>query len=41
MKSEAVRHQKKIEKLMQRVSESERLNQNNTRQHAEEASEKA
>jgi hypothetical protein len=41
MKSEAVRHQKKIEKLMQRVSESERLNQDNTRQHAEEASEKA
>ena len=39
MKSEAARHQKKIEKLMQRVSESEDLNQDSIRQHAEEASE--
>jgi ferritin-like metal-binding protein YciE len=41
MKSEAAGHQKKIEKLMQRVSESEGLNQDSIRQHAEEASEKA
>jgi ferritin-like metal-binding protein YciE len=42
MKSEAAGHQKKIEKLMQRVSESEDLNQDSIRrQHAEEASEKA
>ena len=40
MKSEAARHQKKIEKLI-RISESEGLNQDNIRQHAEEASEKA
>ncbi|MDP8886849.1 MAG: hypothetical protein M3M91_03555, partial [Thermoproteota archaeon] len=37
MKSEAAGHQKKIEKLMQRVSESEGLSQDNIRQHAEEA----
>jgi hypothetical protein len=41
MKREAADHQKKIEKLIQRVSESEGLNQDNMRQHAEEASEKA
>src|SRR5919199_1213469 len=41
MKSEAAAHQKKIEKLMQRISESEGLNQDRTRQHAEEASQKA
>jgi ferritin-like metal-binding protein YciE len=41
MKSEAADHQKKIEKLMHRVSESEGLNQDSIRQHAEEASEKA
>jgi hypothetical protein len=41
MKREAAGHQKKIEKLMQRVSESEGLNQDNIRQHAEEASEEA
>jgi hypothetical protein len=36
MKREAAGHQKKIEKIMQRVSESEGLNQDNIRQHAEE-----
>ena len=41
MKREAAGHQKKIEKLMHRVSESEGLNQDNIRQHAEEASEKS
>lgn len=41
MKSEAAGHQKKIEKLMQRISESEGLNQDSIRQHAEEASQKA
>ena len=41
MKSEAASHQKKIEKLMQTISESEGLNQDNIRQHAEEASQKA
>jgi hypothetical protein len=41
MKSEAAGHQKKIEKLMQRISESEGLNQGSIRQHAEEASQKA
>ena len=41
MKSEAAGHQKKIEKLMHRVSESEGLNQDSIIQHAEEASEKA
>lgn len=41
MKREAAGHQKKIEKLMQRVSESEGLNQDNIRQHAEEESEEA
>src|SRR5918999_2564160 len=41
MKTEAAGHQKKIEKLMQRVSESEGLSQDNIRQHAEEASQKA
>jgi hypothetical protein len=41
MKSEAADHQKKIEKLMQRISESEGLNQDAIRQHAEEASQKA
>lgn len=40
MKREAAGHQKKIEKLI-RISESEGLNQDNIRQHAEEASEKA
>ena len=41
MKSEAAGHQKKIEKLMQTISESEGLNQDNIRQHAQEASLKA
>src|ERR687893_1236530 len=41
MKTEAAGHQKKIEKLMQRVAESEGLSQDNIRQHAEEASQKA
>ena len=41
MKSEAAGHQKKIEKLMQIVSESEGLNQESITQHAEEASQKA
>src|ERR687890_2390538 len=41
MKSEAAGHQKKIEKLMQSISESEGLNQNSIRQHAQEASQKA
>src|SRR3712207_2098325 len=41
MKSEAAGHQKRIEKLMQRVSESEGLNQDSIMQHAEEASQKA
>ena len=41
MKSEAAGHQKKIEKLMERISESEGLNQDSIRQHAEEASNKA
>src|SRR5919112_5813747 len=41
MKSEAADHQKKIEKLMQRISKSEGLNQDSIRQHAEEASQKA
>lgn len=41
MKSEAAGHQKKIEKLMQRISESEGLNQDSIRQHAKEASQKA
>ena len=40
MKSEAAGHQKKIEKSMQRISKSEGLNQDNIRQHAEEASQK-
>ncbi|HEX6282432.1 MAG TPA: hypothetical protein VFZ67_09415 [Nitrososphaera sp.] len=35
MKNEAAGHQKKIEKLMQRVSESEGLNQDSIRQHEE------
>src|ERR671920_1017527 len=41
MKSEAAGHQKKIEKLMQTISESEGLNQDSIRQHAQEASQKA
>src|SRR5919205_4632387 len=41
MKSEAAAHQKKIEKLLQRVSESEGLNQDSVREHAEETSQKA
>jgi ferritin-like metal-binding protein YciE len=41
MKSEAADHQKKIEKLLQRVSKSEGLNQDSIRQHAEETSQKA
>ena len=41
MKSEAAAHQKKIEKLLQRVSESEGLNEDSIREHAEEASQKA
>jgi rubrerythrin len=41
MKNEAAGHQKKIEKLMQRVSESDGLNQDSIRQHGEEASQKA
>jgi ferritin-like metal-binding protein YciE len=40
MKSEAASHQKKIEKLMQTISESEGLNQDSIRQHAQEASQK-
>ncbi len=35
MKSEAAGHQKRIEKLMERISESEGLNQDSIRQHAE------
>src|SRR5215217_4459883 len=41
MKSEAAGHQKKIEKLIQTILESEGLNQDSIRQHAEEASQKA
>jgi ferritin-like metal-binding protein YciE len=41
MKSEAAGHQKKIEKVMQRISKSEGLSQDSTRQHAEETSQKA
>ena len=41
MKSEAAAHQKKIEKLLQRVSESEGLNEDSIREHAEETSQKA
>jgi rubrerythrin len=41
MKNDAAGHQKKIEKIMQKISESEGLNQDNIRQHAEEASQKA
>jgi predicted transcriptional regulator len=41
MKSEAVRHQKKIEKLMQTISESEGLNEDSIRHHAQEPSQKA
>ena len=41
MKSEATAHQKKIEKLLQRVSESEGLNEDSIREHAEETSQKA
>jgi rubrerythrin len=41
MKSEAASHQKKIENLLQRVSESEGLNQDSIRQHAQETSQKA
>jgi ferritin-like metal-binding protein YciE len=41
MKNEAASHQKKIEKLLQRVSDSEGLNQDSIRRHAEETSQKA
>ena len=41
MKSEAAAHQKKIEKLLQRVSESEGLNEDSIREYAEETSQKA
>jgi ferritin-like metal-binding protein YciE len=41
MKNEAASHQKRIEKLLQRVSESEGLNQDSIRQHSEETSQKA
>jgi predicted transcriptional regulator len=41
MKNEAASHQKKIEKLMQTISESEGLSQDSIRQHAQEASQKA
>jgi hypothetical protein len=41
MKSEAAGHQKKIEKVMQRISKSEGLSQDSIRQHAEETSQKA
>jgi predicted transcriptional regulator len=41
MKSEATGHQKKIEKVMQRISKSEGLSQDSIRQHAEETSQKA
>jgi hypothetical protein len=41
MKSEAAGHQKKIEKVMQRISKSEGLSQDSIRQHAEETSHKA
>ena len=41
MKSEAASHQKKIENLLHRVSESEGLNQDSIRQHAQETSQKA
>src|SRR5215212_1912636 len=41
MKSEAASHQKKIEKLMQTISESEGLNEDSIRHHAQEASQKA
>ena len=41
MKSEAAGHQKKIEKVMQRISKSEGLSQDSIRQHAKETSQKA
>ena len=41
MKSEAASHQKKIEKLMQTISQSEGLNEDSIRHHAQEASQKA
>jgi ferritin-like metal-binding protein YciE len=41
MKSEAASHQKKIENLLHRVYESEGLNQDSIRQHAQETSQKA
>ena len=41
MKSEAAAHQKKIEKLLKRVSESEGLNEDSIRESAEETSQKA
>jgi rubrerythrin len=41
MKNDAAGHQKKIEKIMQKISESEGLNQDNIRQHSEEAAQKA
>jgi hypothetical protein len=41
MKNEAASHEKKIEKLMQMISESEGLSQDSIRQHAQEASQKA
>jgi hypothetical protein len=40
MKNEDASHQKRIEKLMQRISESEGLNKDSIRQHAKETSQK-
>jgi hypothetical protein len=40
MKNEAATHQKKIEKIMQSISESEGLNEDSIREHAEETSQK-
>jgi ferritin-like metal-binding protein YciE len=40
MKNEAANHQKKIEKIMQSISESEGLNEDSIREHAEETSQK-
>jgi ferritin-like metal-binding protein YciE len=41
MKGEAASHQKKIEKLMQTISQSQGLNEDSIRHHAQEASQKA
>ena len=41
MKKEAGNHEKRIEQVMQRLAESEGLDQQSIRQHAEEASQKA